>query len=264
MEYLEQYKRLVGLPGRSLMEKVSADPKLGVLSKAFSTNVGKEDIKYLRFREVEGGVELKDMAGRLGNILTSVGPKEANPKALISFLEKGGAKPFKVEIVESFDEGAYDPKIHGKPGQKYWTVQSNAEFSVYRPVRVASRDRVRASVLNFAKRIAKSDQGWGWIKVHMNRDIPPKNNPYGFATTQSKLVSHYEYRKSTGWKKKAGLEVRGMTNESIVGAPGPFVVSDESSTVLDALKADLLDRVRRPRWEYPSWAFSKDKLDETG
>lgn len=50
--------------------------------------------------------------------------------------------------------------------------------------------------------------------------------------------------------------------ESVAGAPGAFAVSDAEPPSLEDMKADLIDRVRRPRWEYPSWALPKVKLDE--
>lgn len=53
-------------------------------------------------------------------------------------------------------------------------------------------------------------------------------------------------------------------SEEIAGAPGAFANSDAKPTTLDAMKADLLDRVRNPRWEYPSWALPKVQLDEEG
>lgn len=48
--------------------------------------------------------------------------------------------------------------------------------------------------------------------------------------------------------------------EDVAGAPGPFAISDEGS-VRDEVE-DLLDRVRSPRWEYPSWALPKEDLAE--
>jgi hypothetical protein len=50
--------------------------------------------------------------------------------------------------------------------------------------------------------------------------------------------------------------------ESVAGAPGAFAISDAEPPSLEAMKADLIDRVRSPRWEYPSWALPKVKLDE--
>jgi len=52
--------------------------------------------------------------------------------------------------------------------------------------------------------------------------------------------------------------------ESIAGVPGAFAVSDAEPPSFEDAKADLLDRVRNPRWEYPSWALPKVALDEEG
>ena len=69
---IEEFKHLSGV-GPSLLEKVSADPLLGVLAKAFSVKAVKPaDVKYLLYRRVGQGVELEDQAARLGGILTSV------------------------------------------------------------------------------------------------------------------------------------------------------------------------------------------------
>ena len=56
----------------------------------------------------------------------------------------------------------------------------------------------------------------------------------------------------------------GAKTESIVGAAGPFAISDAPAPTPQEQVADLLDRVRSPRWEYPSWALPKVKLDEAG
>ena len=54
-------------------------------------------------------MELEDQGSRFGGILTSVEPKDADPKALMAFLKKHGAKPApKVE-------GVLDEKRKGKP-----------------------------------------------------------------------------------------------------------------------------------------------------
>jgi len=54
---------------------------------------------------------------------------------------------------------------------------------------------------------------------------------------------------------------KGM-KESVAGAPGAFAVSDAEPSTLEKMKADLIDRCRNPRWEYPSWALPKVELDE--
>ena len=100
VEQLSEFRRLTGV-GRSLTEKAAVDPMLAVLAKAFSVKAVKPaDVKFLRYRKMGKGVELEDKAGRLGGILTSVEPKDADPKALVAFLKKHGAKVFK----ESLDE----------------------------------------------------------------------------------------------------------------------------------------------------------------
>jgi hypothetical protein len=55
-----------------------------------------------------------------------------------------------------------------------------------------------------------------------------------------------------------------LMGEGIVGAAGPFAISDAPKPTLQDMKADLIDRCRRPRWEYPSWALPKVALDEEG
>ena len=62
--------------------------------------------------------------------------------------------------------------------------------------------------------------------------------------------------------KKRGLSAVQVVKESVAGAPGAFAVSDAEPPSLEAMKADLIDRVRNPRWEYPSWALPKVQLDE--
>jgi len=53
-------------------------------------------------------------------------------------------------------------------------------------------------------------------------------------------------------------------SESVAGAPGAFAISDAEPRTMKDQVADLLDRVHNPRWEYPSWALPKVKLDEAG
>jgi len=92
-QLVEEFWRLSGV-GPSLLEKTSADPMLSVLAKAFSVkSVTPADVKFLLYRKVGHGVELEDKAARLGGILTSVESKEADPKTLMAFLKKHGAKP---------------------------------------------------------------------------------------------------------------------------------------------------------------------------
>jgi len=52
------------------------------------------------------------------------------------------------------------------------------------------------------------------------------------------------------------------STESVAGAPGAFAISDAEPPSLEAMKADLIDRCRNPRWEYPAWALPKVQLDE--
>jgi len=58
------------------------------------------------------------------------------------------------------------------------------------------------------------------------------------------------------------LAAAGRKQENIAGAPGAFAISDAPAPTVQDQMADLLDRVRNPRWEYPSWALPKVKLDE--
>lgn len=100
-----EFNHMTGI-GPSLMEKVAADPMLSTLAKAFSVkSVKPADVKFILYRKVGHGVELEDVASRFGDILTSVEQKEADPKALMAFLKKHGAKP--APKVESLDEQVY-------------------------------------------------------------------------------------------------------------------------------------------------------------
>lgn len=108
-EQLDEFRRLIGSTP-SLAEKAATDPMLAALAKAFSVRTVKPaDVKFLRYRKAGKGVELEDAASRLGDILTSIEPKEADPKALIAFLKKHGAKPIREEVeVVPFDEPLED------------------------------------------------------------------------------------------------------------------------------------------------------------
>jgi hypothetical protein len=122
MEYLHEYRRMTGI-GPSLMEKAAADPMLDVLAKAFSVkDVTPADVKFIRYRKVGKGIELEDQAERLGGILTSVEPSDADPKALVAFLKKHGAKGMKAE---SLDEQVYS--VLG-PGPKASAESDVAKF----------------------------------------------------------------------------------------------------------------------------------------
>lgn len=100
-ELIEDFRRMVGV-GPSVVERASGGQRamLDVLSKAFSVKVKPSDVKFIRFRTYKGGVELEDVGDRLGNILTSVEGKEADPKQLVAWLKKHGAKALKKEDVE--------------------------------------------------------------------------------------------------------------------------------------------------------------------
>jgi hypothetical protein len=108
---LTEFHHLTGY-GSSIVEKSSTTgmAPLEAIGKAFSAKVTLKDVPYLRYRKVGNGVELEDMAGRLGGILTSVEPREADPKALMAFLKKHGAKTLKAEALEE----AVEPKIRAK------------------------------------------------------------------------------------------------------------------------------------------------------
>jgi hypothetical protein len=115
-QLVEEFWRLSGV-GPSLLEKTSADPMLSVLAKAFSVkSVTPADVKFLLYRKVGHGVELEDKAARLGGILTSVESKEADPKTLMAFLKKHGAKP--APKVESVLESASDAVSFFQTGHK--------------------------------------------------------------------------------------------------------------------------------------------------
>lgn len=121
MTHLNEYRRLSGV-GPSLMEATAADPMLGVLAKAFSVkSVAPADVKFLRFRKSGKGIELEDMAERLGGILTSVEPSDADPKALVAFLKKHGAKGMKSE---SMDESTRYVVMRGDEAEAIYKIKS--------------------------------------------------------------------------------------------------------------------------------------------
>lgn len=129
--YLPEYNRMTGV-GPSLLEATAADPMLSVLAKAFSVKAVKpQDVKYLRYRKVGHGVELEDTVSKFGGILTSVEPKDADPKALVAYLKKHGSKPApKVESVEMTEKTKRDwyqdgRNVWRKEGSRFEAVVSD-------------------------------------------------------------------------------------------------------------------------------------------
>jgi len=120
LAFLDEYNRMTGV-GPSLMEKAAADPMLTALSKAFSAKVKPTDLKFIQYRKVGHGVELEDKASRLGGILTSIEAKEADPKALMAYLKKHGAKTFKAEAVEIAEKTKRDWYRDGQMWRKEGT-----------------------------------------------------------------------------------------------------------------------------------------------
>jgi len=110
---LEDYRRLIGV-APSMVEKTMGSDKamLAALSKAFTAKVKKADVPFIRYRDFKGEVEMEDTQGRLGGVLTSLGPKEADLAVLKAWLKKHGAKAVK-KFTEStggvFTTG--DPKV---------------------------------------------------------------------------------------------------------------------------------------------------------
>lgn len=174
-----------------------------------------------------------------------------------------------------------DPKTgeYGKARVKRIRAKDvNPDESVYSNARAAMRDveawlrqesSPRAANLTEAKAtgagqiaLMKVVQSAGseWVKLS---DIPFRQVGLKF----EKLMSAAEALAKKGLvdykvQKGEGNFIRlKSTKESVAGAPGPFAVSDEGS-VRDEV-ADLLDRVRSPRWEYPSWALPKEDLAES-
>ena len=102
--YLAEFRRLSGV-GPSLVEASAglAPEMLDRLSKSFGTKVTAQDVRFIRFRNYKGGLELEDEAERLGGILTSFDGNEEEVSQLKGFLKKHGAKPMAKS--ESFDPG---------------------------------------------------------------------------------------------------------------------------------------------------------------
>ena len=336
---IEEYKRMAGV-GPSLMEKTMRNPPsfgmgpsmLDVLAKAFSVKAVKPaDVRFIMYRKVGKGVELEDKAAKFGGILTSVESKEADPKALMDFLKKHGAKPApKVESVEmtektkrdwyedgrgmwrkegtrfaayvrdhgryaewnvstvtgahysvdghaanpkaamkaaeqgaqklarqikderthmkqvkarpkrsrpergapwesveeaasdlltelKFDDSKIDPKKHGKPGKPYFVVQSHNTSTIFKP-RVFKKGNIKKRAGDYARELAaktkKLNPSWGWIKIDLVRDVPPKVNPHGISFSQSVRASMYRYIDGV-WKHKDGPTKISGLNESL-------------------------------------------------
>lgn len=167
--YLSEYSRLSGA-GPSLLEVTSRDAMLEVLSRAFSTPVQSADVKFLRYRKVGKGVELEDMAGRLGGILTSVEPRDADPKALLAYLKKHGAKTFKAE---SLDE-AKQPWTG-----KFWDVAHYAkelprfEFIMHYVARMTRKKKDRDVVEDMQLKWGRG--GWYYTVGGMPASNPTKD-----------------------------------------------------------------------------------------
>lgn len=221
---VEEFNRLTGV-GPSLAERASTDPMLRVLAKAFSVKAVKPaDLKFIQYRKVGHGVELEDTAARFGGILTSVEPKDADPKALMTFLKKHGARTFKAESIEEclltelkFDDSKIDPKKHGKPGKPYYVVQSHNSGTIYKPG-VFKKADMKKRAGEYAREIAaktkKLNPRWAWIKIDMVRDVPPKVSPRGLAFSQDVRASMYRYINGV-WKHKDGpVKISGL-NESL-------------------------------------------------
>lgn len=126
MSELTEYKRLAGVGPSLMTEAAEADPMLELLMTAFSTKVRPADVRFIRYRKVKHGVEMEDMAERLGGILTSIEGREAEPREVIAYLKKHGAKPMK-------DEEEQDESVDV---QERWTLTGRKELTVW------GRDRI--------------------------------------------------------------------------------------------------------------------------
>lgn len=94
MEMVEEYQRMVGV-GPSLLEKAAGSDRamLNLLAKAFPVKkVTKADVPFIRYRVFRNSVEMEDQQNRLGDVLTSLEKKEVDPKVLVAWLKKHGAK----------------------------------------------------------------------------------------------------------------------------------------------------------------------------
>lgn len=159
-QYLESYRRMTGV-GPSIVEAAAADPVLAVLAKAFSVKAVKPaDVKYIRYRKVGHGVELEDTASRFGDILTSVEPKEADPKALIAFLKKHGAKPA--------------PKVEAIEEATRYVVMGGQEARERHKVRAATHDRMMYA-------IKTSDGGKSWQVAKAFDDYDDQGMKHAYA-----------------------------------------------------------------------------------
>lgn len=98
---------------------------------------------------------------------------------------------------------------------------------------------------------------WTITKVHAAEKGPFSDNPVHkielVSAKGNKVGGTYQPHNKT-FHVFDHVKVHKAKYEDIAGAPGPFV--DRAGL------EDLLDRVRSPRWEYPSWALPKEDLAE--
>jgi hypothetical protein len=181
---VENFNRLVG-QGPSMLERDAGMDRamLAALSKAFSTKVKPGDVKYILYRKYRDGVELEDTQDRLGNILTSVERREADPAQLVAFLKKHGAKTLKSEARRVLKMGPAD-------------VDSKATQSL-RGMKLKARNRgdLQSAIVSagyYAKKheatmyvYGGTSYGHGVWRVSMKKSeyLDPINN------TQSKMLS---------------------------------------------------------------------------
>ena len=129
---VEEFNRMAGV-GPSLAEKAAIDPMFDVLAKAFSVKTVKPvDVRFLRYRKYHRGVELEDTATRFGGILTSVESTQVDPKTLMSFLKKHGAKTFKGESLDESMDVAKTILAQMGGGGKIMAMTGAKQFVTYK------------------------------------------------------------------------------------------------------------------------------------
>lgn len=178
-------------------------------------------------------------------------------------------------IASSFKES-----MAGAPGAFAIGEPIEEAMKVLRPVTKEEVGELRRAVKKIAQSVGMNPREVSvkWINKKTVDVRPP--HPLGAPRTFYEKV--YKYLAKNGWGMIGGLQMPNWpkgggivasignimkladASESVAGAPGAFAISDAPPPTMQDQVADLLDRVRNPRWEYPSWALPKVALDEMG
>ena len=250
MEYLQEYRRLVGV-GASLLEKEAGTDgaMLDTLTSAFSTKVASQDVKFIRYRKLGDSIELEDQAARLGGILTSVESDDVDLGKFTVFLKKHGAKPLKAteEGVDylrelKFDDSEIDPEKHGKPGSPYYRIQAHDAGTMYKVWEFKTKSEVGDYARELASSIKAKSPKWAWIEITLNRKVPPKVNPKGLSFTQSVLAAYYTLRQGRWVQTQGSVKISGLDEASPLA--GLMAMGDQSA-VEDEANAKIIQAFKK-------------------